>query len=830
MQSNFSRERTGAARLAAASTAAVVVTGLLAATGGTTAAAAAPERAQRLVAATPDAERIKPRIIAMTDGEIDDWSTMVRFLMYSSDYDVAGIVEENSIFQQVGHSTEPWLENELDAYEEVYPNLVVHNPDYPTPDYLRSVSVVGNENKQDLILAPDQMNTRDTAGERLIIDRLLDDDPRPILFGAWGGANTLAQALHTIKTEHSAADWDKAVAKTRLYAIWYQDNGGRWIEENYPEIQVFEAFRWDMAWNYRVLQGPAPDDVKELMDTPWLYENVKTNHGPLGAYYPQEYTSEGDTPAFMAAVNNGLSDNLEYADFSIGGWGGRGELDEPYRLPNHYSDRYGVADDGDAHKQYWRWLPAIQNDWEARADWMVAEEYEDANHQPVVEATGATRTVAQPGETFTLDLRESTDPDGDDLSFTFWHYADQDSVAADVPVTQDGSGRASIVIPDEPGTQIQIIGEVTDDGDPALTTYQRYLIDIGTEYVKAPAERPADSIEWATPTTIAGDGDVSTNGTLVRAVNLTSDGTGLHNPVTVNGVQFSPSPYVAGTTLLAGNDTMFATDSAPISGQLNRSLAGATSELGGSDLEPFANLSSGYRDLLRTGFYNDADESTADVRLGNYSIPERYTERAGYDLTLTNLTPGTEYEVQLFVNDYRTDRIGTADHPGLTTIVRDQGGEVSLRHNAAGTDGGTGQYVVGRFVATDTTKVVQLVGGPGKGGTDQRSAVLNAYQLRKVGPAPAEDLAISATAEVRCLGGKAYVAVRATNEDDVPASITLTTPFGSRTVEDVAPGRSAYQSFNARAAAVDAGTTQVVAEGDGRSFAIELDHGARDCS
>ena len=33
----------------------------------------------------------KPRVIVTTDGEIDDQSSMIRFLMYSSDYDVAGI-------------------------------------------------------------------------------------------------------------------------------------------------------------------------------------------------------------------------------------------------------------------------------------------------------------------------------------------------------------------------------------------------------------------------------------------------------------------------------------------------------------------------------------------------------------------------------------------------------------------------------------------------------------------------------------------------------------------------------------------------------------------
>ena len=56
---------------------------------------------------------------------------------------------------------------------------------------------MGNETRGDLILAPDKMTTEDTAGERLIVDRLLDADPRPLLLSCWGGCISLAQALWT---------------------------------------------------------------------------------------------------------------------------------------------------------------------------------------------------------------------------------------------------------------------------------------------------------------------------------------------------------------------------------------------------------------------------------------------------------------------------------------------------------------------------------------------------------------------------------------------------------------------------------------------------------
>src|SRR6188768_470875 len=53
--------------------------------------------------------RVKPRVIATTDGEIDDQSSMVRFLMYASDYDIAGIVQVNGV-QKDGHSKDHWVE------------------------------------------------------------------------------------------------------------------------------------------------------------------------------------------------------------------------------------------------------------------------------------------------------------------------------------------------------------------------------------------------------------------------------------------------------------------------------------------------------------------------------------------------------------------------------------------------------------------------------------------------------------------------------------------------------------------------------------------------
>ena len=43
-------------------------------------------------------------------------------------------------------------------------------------------------------------------------------------------------------------------------------------------------------------------ELQQIMDKPWLADHIKNGHGPLCAAYPQEYTSEGDTPSKNKAV------------------------------------------------------------------------------------------------------------------------------------------------------------------------------------------------------------------------------------------------------------------------------------------------------------------------------------------------------------------------------------------------------------------------------------------------------------------------------------------------------------------------------------------------
>ncbi|WP_454728685.1 beta-L-arabinofuranosidase domain-containing protein [Cellulosimicrobium protaetiae] len=93
-------------------------------------------------------------------------------------------------------------------------------------------------------------------------------------------------------------------------------------------------------------------------------------------------------------------------------------------------------------------------------------------------------------------------------------------------------------------------------------------------------------------------------------------------------------------------------------------------------------------------------------------------------------------------------------------------------------------------------------------GVAQDHEMATTYRVEIV-PGTAAVVPLDVEVSPRCLAGKVYVAVRATNAGDVPADVTLTTPYGTKTFASVAPGANAYQSFASRATSVGAGTVTV---------------------
>jgi hypothetical protein len=122
-------------------------------------------------------------------------------------------------------------------------------------------------------------------------------------------------------------------------------------------------------------------------------------------------------------------------------------------------------------------------------DWTILP-VEKANHPPVVKIDREMQLVAKPGERVKLSAKNSTDPDGDALSYNWFCYNE----AGTFPVASATSGQpieienfdqpeAWFDVPTSrvmaPGTgTIHVILAVTDHGSPRLTRYQRVIVTV----------------------------------------------------------------------------------------------------------------------------------------------------------------------------------------------------------------------------------------------------------------------------------------------------------------------------------------------------------------
>jgi len=410
----------------------------------------------------------RPRIIATTDGEIDDRCSMVRFLLYANEWDIEGIIYCSSRFHWKGHgwAGEQWIQRDIDMYASFYDTLKTHAKGFPTPKQLKAVTFVGNiDNVGEM--------TKVTPGSQRIVENLLDDKPGPVYLQAWGGTNTIARALKTIQEKHGD-QVKKVTRKAIIYIILDQDKTFRnYIEPNWPGLMVLGSFRQFATIAYS-WQGKIPRELHRFYDAAWMKKNILTGHGPLCARYEHHkqkgFRSEGDSPAFMHQIPVGLR-SLEHPGY--GGWGGRFVLEGRSK-----STWRGARDGGDLGKGIWRFSEAFQNDWAARADWCVKPPAE-ANHPPAAKVEGPLNRTVKAGRKVALSAEGSSDPDGDKLTYRWWRYDDVDTATSKIDIAGATSqSGASFVVPDEPGKTVHVIVDVTDDGDPPLTRYQRIIFTI----------------------------------------------------------------------------------------------------------------------------------------------------------------------------------------------------------------------------------------------------------------------------------------------------------------------------------------------------------------
>jgi hypothetical protein len=483
---------------------------------------------------TSEVGKVKPRIVVTCDPELDDNNSLIRFLLYSNEYDVEGLIyassqvhwkgdgkgtkvfEEGREYARMGLGPQEswrWGEDEhfindvVDAYGKVYPNLKVHDSNYPAPEYLQSIIRWGNVEFEGDI-------SRETEGSNLIKTLILDDEPGQLFVTAWGGPSTIARALKSIQeTYEGTPEWesikDKVAGKAVLLLSGTQDRSyADYIKPNWPEVEAIITGYSGIGLGYNAQRGTKPEQLF-YYEPEWTEANI-TSKGPLGELYrvwgdgkqmakgdmtdyfglsgytadelramgynvwtaPQSkgsFISEGDTPSFLDFLDNGL---YAWKEVGYGGWSGTRRRDNLSTTnPAMPSSRGQASNSG-----YPEFLPAAQNSFANRLNWSVTPNYEDANHEPIIK--GPLAIEAKPGETVTLKTKIS-DPDDNNVSVT-WHQFKvapyEGIVSADIP----NSPETTVVIPEDAkaGDKIHMVLEAVDDGSPALTSYKRVIITI----------------------------------------------------------------------------------------------------------------------------------------------------------------------------------------------------------------------------------------------------------------------------------------------------------------------------------------------------------------
>ena len=494
---------------------------------------------------------MKIRTIITQDAEVDDQNSLRHFLFYANEVELQGIIQTSSKFHWIGvpGAVKPkktgkddfegievsgpfdapyrwpgtdWMMRVIDDYEKDYPNLIRHAEGYPTPEYLRSITKVGNIGYEGETEAP-------TEGSELIRKHILDDDERTLYLQVWGGTNTIARALMDIESAYRGTpEWpalhEKITRKVVITACGEQDPAYReYVAEAWPGIPFIKTLQMrSYAYPWFVMpEGESKDTLradfmkKEILTgksaltdgyCTWLDghryegegEDAQFGANPnivnewFGAkmgmpFTPQKYDflSEGDSPTYILLFPWGFR-TLE--NFAWGGMAGRyhkveGQVNSKGEALNiwdvsmdSYTDRDGKMTEVES---MWPYVADVQRDFAARAGWAGAETFEKGEHAPKLSIREGVDQTAKPGETVTLHA-ETESPDGVPVVIRARIYQEASGAcAAKAKLTCKGNTvQAGIPAEALPGEQIHVIFQVQAQGHFQLVHYQQVIITV----------------------------------------------------------------------------------------------------------------------------------------------------------------------------------------------------------------------------------------------------------------------------------------------------------------------------------------------------------------
>ena len=415
------------------------------------------------------------RMIVMSDiggSDPDDTQSLVHLFVSLDQVELEGFISQHA-WVPYGQGAIKVINNMINRYEAVLPNLKVHSSAYPSAAYLRSIVKQG----QPEAAMHGVGAGKDSEGSEWIIKILDKDDPRPVWISAWSGLSTLAQALWKVSHTRTKTQVDAFVGKIRVYDVLGQDDAGAWIVKNFPNIIYIRN---------KEIYGWAPSDQ-------WTKDKIQ-HVGQLGAVYPNRiWAIEGDSPSFMYCLNNGLNVS-EHPDY--GGWGGRfattriadirgmdwvkkNGLDEA-----QYDPYYMIPSASEGANAILRWKDDIYNDFAARMQWTVCSNFKDANHHPVVvignnKGKEILELNVKAGQRVVLNAAKSYDPDHNRLTYDWNYYKEPSTYKGDIDLNVAQHAVCTIIVPKSAANRtIHIILRVVDDGVPVLTSYKRILLNV----------------------------------------------------------------------------------------------------------------------------------------------------------------------------------------------------------------------------------------------------------------------------------------------------------------------------------------------------------------
>ena len=454
-----------------------------------------------IVAQAKDKDELKPRLVVCTDiapadVEPDDMESMVRLMAYADLYEIEALITS------VGWNCDPYpvewavyLQRVIKAYGKDFKRLMKRSNQkgflpieqengcqrigyWPSVDYIKSRAVMGSQRGGIKVIG----EGNDSPGSDLLIRLADEDDDRPIYVAAWGGANTLAQAIWRVKQTRSPEELKRFVRKFRIYTITDQD-----MQYNMRMNRAYSSHQWlrkEFAGDLQFIWDEGTwQEQCELGKQHWQQHTIGIQgKGALGKEYPNyKWGVEGDTPSFLYVMPNGLNDPEDPLQAGWAGYHERGIC--PDSLTTAWTSwQEPVRSISIGYKR--RFYPDELNDFTARMQWAAEGK---GNHNPQVvinndKHLSPIHIKVKAGQVIQLDASKSSDPDGDALVFLWWQQPEIGS--GHLTITTPTTSSTTVTIPqDVQGQTFHLICEIHDNGPYRLVAYRRVIITVENEII-----------------------------------------------------------------------------------------------------------------------------------------------------------------------------------------------------------------------------------------------------------------------------------------------------------------------------------------------------------